>query len=139
VAIGSDDVRRLGDELSGDVVHPDDDGWDEVRQAWNLAVDQRPLAVVFPESADDVAATVVFAAANDLKVAFNGGGHNAGPVDWSADTLLVKTERMTGIGIEPAERRARIEAGVLGRPLAQAAGEYGLCYLSGTSPDAGVG
>jgi FAD/FMN-containing dehydrogenase len=138
VAIGSDDVRRLGDELSGDVVHPDDAGWEEVRQAWNLAVDQRPAAVVLPESADDVAATVVFAVAHDLKVAFNGGGHNAGPIDWTADTVLVKTERMTGIEIEPAERRARIEAGVLGRPLAQAAGEHGLSYLSGTSPDAGV-
>jgi FAD/FMN-containing dehydrogenase len=138
VAIGSDDVRRLGDELSGEVVHPDDAGWDEVRQAWNLAVDQRPVAVVFPESAEDVAATVVFAGANDLRVAFNGGGHNAGPIDWSAHTVLVKTERMTGIEIDPGVRRARIEAGVLGRPLAQAAGEHGLCYLSGTSPDAGV-
>ena len=38
MAIGSDDVRRLGDELSGDVVHPDDEGWDEVRQAWNLSL-----------------------------------------------------------------------------------------------------
>jgi FAD/FMN-containing dehydrogenase len=138
VAIGTDDVRRLGDELSGDVVHPDDASWDEVRQAWNLAVDQRPVAIVFPESSDDVSATVVFAAANGLRVAFNGGGHNAGPIDWSADTVLVKTERMTGIEIDPEERRARIEAGVLGRPLAQAAGEHGLCYLSGTSPDAGV-
>jgi FAD/FMN-containing dehydrogenase len=138
VATRSVDVRRLGDELSGDVVHPDDAGWGEVRQAWNLAVDQRPIAVVFPESADDVAATVRFAAANGLKVAFNGGGHNAGPIDWSADTLLVKSERMTGIAVDPAGRRARIEAGVLGRPLAEAAGEHGLCYLSGTSPDAGV-
>jgi FAD/FMN-containing dehydrogenase len=135
---GSDDVRRLGDELSGDVVLPGDAGWDEIRQSWNLAVDQRPVAIVFPESPDDVAATVVFAAAHGLKVAFNGGGHNAGPIDWSADTLLVKTERMTGIEIDSDARRARIEAGVLGRPLARAAWEHGLCYLSGTSPDAGV-
>ena len=81
MAIGTDDVRRLGDELSGDVVHHDDEGWDEVRQAWNLAVDQRPVAIVFPESSDDVSATVAFAAANGLRVAFNGGGHNAGPID----------------------------------------------------------
>ena len=31
-----------------------------------------------------------------------------------------------------------VEAGVLGKPLAQAAAEHGLCYLAGTSPDAGV-
>ncbi len=133
------DLRSLGSDLSGDVVLPDDDGWDVARQAWNLAVEQRPVAVVLPETADDVVATVVFAVENGLRIAFNGGGHNAGPIDWSRDTLLLKTERMTGVEIDAKARRARVEAGVLGKPLAQAAGEHGLCYLSGTSPDVGVG
>ena len=35
-------------------------------------------------------------------------------------------------------RRARVEAGVLSKPLAIAAGEHGLAYLAGTSPDVGV-
>ena len=130
--------RTLGSRLTGDVVVPDDAGWDEARQAWNLAVDQRPVAVVLPESADDVVATVEFAVEHDLRIAFNAGGHNAGTIDWSRDALLLKTERMRGIEIDPVARRARAEAGVLGKPLSQAAGEHGLCYLSGTSPDVGV-
>ena len=133
------DLRSLGSDLSGDVVLPGDDGWDAARQAWNLAVEQRPVAVVLPEAADDVVATVVFAAENGLRIAFNGGGHNAGPIDWSMEALLLKTERMSGVDIDAKARRARVEAGVLGKPLAQAAGEHGLCYLSGTSPDVGVG
>jgi FAD/FMN-containing dehydrogenase len=131
-------VRDLGDRIGGDVVLPGDDGWDVSRQAWNLAVDQRPVAVVYPASAEDVVATVRFAADNDLRIAFNAGGHNAGPITWSRDTLLLKTERMRGIEIDVAGRRARIEAGVLGKPLAVAAGEHGLAYLAGTSPDVGV-
>jgi FAD/FMN-containing dehydrogenase len=132
------DLGRLGDELAGDVVLAGDDGWDAARQAWNLAVEQRPVAVVLPESADDVVATVDFAVENGLRIAFNAGGHNAGPIDWSEDTLLLKTERMRGVEIDAQARRARVEAGVLSKPLAQAAGEHGLCYLSGTSPDTGV-
>jgi FAD/FMN-containing dehydrogenase len=132
------ELRELGDRLAGDVVLPDDEAWDTARQAWNLAVDQRPVAVVYPESADDVVATVRLAADRGLRIAFNAGGHNAGPIDWSEDTLLLKTERMRGIEIDPAARRARIEAGVLGKPLAIAAGEHGLAYLAGTSPDVGV-
>jgi FAD/FMN-containing dehydrogenase len=131
-------VRDLRDRIAGDVVLPGDDGWDDARGAWNLAVDQRPAAVVFPESADDVVATVRFAAERGLRIAFNAGGHNAGPIDWGRDTLLLKTGRMDGIEIDPAGRRARIGAGVLGRPLAVAAGEHGLAYLAGTSPDVGV-
>jgi FAD/FMN-containing dehydrogenase len=132
------DARRLGRDLAGDVVLPDDDGWDAARQAWNLAVAQKPVAVVLPESAEDIVATVVFAAENGLRIAFNGGGHNTGPIDWSMDALLLKTERMTGVEIDAQAQRARVEAGVLGKPLAEAAGEHGLCYLSGTAADVGV-
>jgi FAD/FMN-containing dehydrogenase len=132
------DIGALRDSLAGDVVLPAEDGWDTARQAWNLAVDQRPVAVVYPESADDVAAAVRFATSNDLRIAFYAGGHNTGPIDWSRDTLLLKTERMRGIEIDPAARRARVEAGVLAKPLAVAAGEHGLAYLAGTSPDVGV-
>ena len=132
------DLRELGDRLAGDVVMPGDETWDTARQAWNLAVDQRPVAVVYPESADDIAATVLLAAERGLRIAFNAGGHNAGPIDWSRDTLLVKSERMRGIEIDVAGRRARVEAGVLSKPLAVAAGNHGLAYLAGTSPDVGV-
>jgi FAD/FMN-containing dehydrogenase len=131
-------LRGLGHQLDGGVVLPGDEAWDTAKQAWNLAVDQRAVAVVYPDSADDVVATVRFAAKEGLRIAFNAGGHNAGPIDWSQDTLLLKTERMRGITIDVAARRARVEAGVLGKPLAAAAGEHGLAYLAGTSPDVGV-
>ena len=132
------ELRELGDRLGGDVVLPGDDAWDTARQAWNLAVDQRPVAVVYPETADDVVATVRLAAERGLRIAFNAGGHNAGTIDWSRDTLLLKTERMRGIEIDAAGRRARVEAGALSKPLAIAAGDHGLAYLAGTSPDVGV-
>ena len=132
------ELAELNERLDGDVVTPGDATWDTARQAWNLAVDQRPVAVAYPESAEDVVRTVRFASERGLRIAFNAGGHNAGPIDWSRDTLLLKTERMRAIEIDVAARRGRIEAGVLGKPLALAAGEHGLAYLAGTSPDVGV-
>ena len=132
------ELRDLDERINGDVVAPGDEAWQAARQAWNLAADQRPVAVVYPESVDDVVATVRFAAEHGLRIAFNAGGHNAGPIDWSHDTLLLKTERMDGITIDPERQRARVEAGALSRPLAVAAGEHGLAYLAGTSPNVGV-
>ena len=131
-------LRDLGALLQGEVVLPGDERWDAARQAWNLAVDQRPVAVAYPASAQDVTAVVRFAAEQGLRVAFNAGGHNAGSIDWSSDTILLKPERMRGIEIDVTTRRARVEAGVLANALATAAGEHGLAYLSGTSPDVGV-
>jgi hypothetical protein len=131
-------LRDLGDGLVGDVVLPGDEGWDAARSAWNLAVDQVPVAVVLPATADDVVATVRLAGEHGLAIAFNAGGHNAGPIDWGDPTILLKLDRMRGIEIDPGARRVRVEAGVLAKPLAVAAGEHGLAFLSGTSPDVGV-
>jgi FAD/FMN-containing dehydrogenase len=131
-------ARELGKALSGDVVLPDDESWEAARQSWNLAVDQRPVAVVLPESVEDVVATVRFARGHGLRIAFNAGGHNAGPIDWSSDALLLKMERMRRLEIDVEGRRARAEGGVLANPVAHAAGEHGLAYLAGTSPDVGI-
>ncbi len=131
-------ARALGKGLSGDVVLPDDESWDTARQSWNLAVEQRPVAIVLPESVQDVVDTVRFAAAHGLRIAFNAGGHNAGPIDWSRDALLLKMERMRGLEIDAEGRRARAEAGVLANSVAHAAGEHGLAFLAGTSPDVGI-
>jgi FAD/FMN-containing dehydrogenase len=124
--------------VAGRIATPDDSDWDQARLAWNLAADQQPIAVVVAESAEDVAATVGFAAGNDLKVAAQGTGHGAAPLAALDGTILLKTERMRGVKIDPNAGTARVEAGVLSLELAEAAGEHGMCSLPGSSPDVGV-
>jgi FAD/FMN-containing dehydrogenase len=132
------DVLALRAQLDGEVVTPIDASWDEARQAWNLAVDQRPAAVVYAESAADVVAVVNFARDHGLRVAPQGTGHNAGPLGPLADTVLLKTSRMRGVEIDAENERARVEAGVLWLEVVEAAAEHGLAALAGSSPDVGV-
>jgi hypothetical protein len=130
------DLSGLG--IKGRVALPGDADWDQARAAWNLTADQNPAAVALVESGEDVAAVVGYAAANDLRVAGQGTGHGAVPLPSLEGTILIKTERMRGIEIDPRERTARVEAGVLSLELAEAAGEHGLSGLPGSSPDVGV-
>jgi FAD/FMN-containing dehydrogenase len=124
--------------IAGRVATPSDPDWDGARAAWNLAADQHPQAVAFAESAEDVAATVRFAAENDLRVAGQGTGHGAVALPSLEDAILVKTERMRGIEIDPESRTARVEAGTLVVELSEAAGAHGLSGMPGSSPDVGV-
>ena len=120
------------------LVLPHDPGWQEARRAWNLAVDQRPAAVALPETAAEVFAVVRWARSRGLRVAPQGTGHAADAMGSLAHTVLVKTERMRGIEIDPEARRARVEAGVLWAEVTEAAAKHGLAALAGTSPDVGV-
>jgi FAD binding domain len=125
--------------IAGRIATPTDADWDEARLAWNLAADQRPEAVAFVESADDVAKVISFASENDLKVAGQGTGHGAFGLASSLEgTILLKTERMRGIEVDPVAQTARVQAGALVAELSGAAQAHGLSSMPGSSPDVGV-
>ena len=132
------DLQPLRSAVTGTVLLPGDEGWDLGRQAWNLAVDQLPAAVVFADGAADVAAAVRFAAQAGLRVTAQGTGHAAATHETLADTVLVKTIRMAAVSVDPEARTARVEAGVLVGDLAASAQEHGLAAVTGSSPDVGV-
>jgi FAD/FMN-containing dehydrogenase len=134
----AENVRALRARMTGRIVVPDDEDWDAARQAWNLAVDQRPAAVALPESADDVIEVVAFARRHSLRVAAQGTGHGAAPLGPLGATILVKTSRMRSVEIDADARVARVEAGVLWMEVVAAASEHGLAALAGSSPDVGV-
>ena len=138
LAATPDRTAALRDLLDGELVTPADPEWDEARLAWNLAADQRPTAVVFAESVDDVVAVVDYARDRGLHVTTQGTGHFANTLDSFTDTILLKTSRLRGVEIDPETRIARVEAGVLWEEVSLAAGEHGLAALAGSSSDVGV-
>jgi len=124
--------------ISPELTIPTDDGWDEARRAWNLAVDQHPTAVTHATRPEDVAAAVSYARERGLRVTVQATGHAAsamGPLD---DTLLVRTNRMGGARIDADDRVARVEAGALWGDVVERAGEHGLVALHGSSIDTGA-
>ena len=65
-------LEALRAAIAGQVFVPGQAGYDQARQAWNLAVDQRPAVVVEAGSAADVARAVRFALAHGMRIAPQG-------------------------------------------------------------------
>jgi hypothetical protein len=120
------------------LLRPGDPDYDRARQAWNLVIDQRPDAVALPGSAAEVADAVRYAASLGLRVAAQGTGHSAALLGDLSGTLLLRTDRMRAVRIDPVARVARAEAGVVWLDVVRAAAGHGLATLSGSSPDVGV-
>jgi hypothetical protein len=134
-AIALDTLRS---QFTGNLHAPGDAGYDEARVAWNLAVDQRPVLVAEPRTADDIAAVVRFARQQGLRVAPQGTGHNAAARTGVDESILLSTRLMRGVEIDFEHRSARVEAGALCADLTAPASELGLAALAGSSPDVGL-
>jgi FAD/FMN-containing dehydrogenase len=132
------DLHRLRAAVAGDVITPEDAGWDAARTAWNLLADQRPALIVQAADAEDVAETVRYARARDLRIAAQSTGHGAARHACLTGTVLIRTARMNDVTVDPAERTARVGAGARWTDVVAAAAPHGLACLHGFSAGVGV-
>jgi FAD/FMN-containing dehydrogenase len=137
-AIADSDLDALRAAIAGQVFASDHSGYDQARQAWNLAVDQRPGVVVVAESAADVIQAIGYARAHEMRIAPQGTGHGAAPLEPLDGAMLLRTTPMRQVDIDPATHTARVEAGALWQDVVGPAAEHGLAGLAGSSPNVGV-
>jgi hypothetical protein len=128
-------LNDLSSRLGNRVVGPQDSRWDEARRAWNLSVDQNPVAVAIPESPDDVVAVIEVAREHGLRVAPQGTGHSAAPRASLERSVLLDMSGMNAVEIDPDRRQARLQAGAQWQHVTPPAVEHGLAGLSGSAPD----
>jgi glycolate oxidase len=124
------DLGSLLDELGAEVVVTDPARMDKYR--WDRANDPDagvPLAVVRAGSTEDVQAAVRFAAAHGVPVVPRGAGSGlSGGASAVDGCLVVSTERMTGIEVDPVTRTAVVQPGLMNAQVKAAAAEHDLWY-----------
>ncbi|GAB3592260.1 FAD-binding oxidoreductase [Angustibacter peucedani] len=132
-------LQALRDSVSGPVLVHGVDPPELLAQecaGFNLAVQHRPAVVVGAERTADVVAAVRFAAFEGLPVGVLATGHgDAWPF---VDGVLVRTQRMDRVVVDPAHRTVRVAAGARWSQVVAAAAPYGLAPLSGSSSGVGV-
>ena len=106
--MASDDLKR---SLSGDVLTPDDPGYDDARRCFNALVDRRPAVIARCLGAEDVATAFDFARSEGLEVAVRGGGHNPAGHCVVDDGLVIDLTRMRSVTVDAERRLARAEGG----------------------------
>lgn len=133
IRVESSAVAALRRQIFGQVLVEGDNGYDGERSGWNLLSQGRPAVIVVPESAHDVSAAVRTAADLGLPVAVRATGH--GPSVPTDGSLLISTRRIATLQIDPADRLARVGAGVAVEAVVEAAGARGLAALAGSARD----
>jgi FAD/FMN-containing dehydrogenase len=132
------DVQKLSG-ISGRVLTPSDEGYEDARRVHNGLIDRRPAVIVQCQNADDAAAAVRFARASGLDIAVRGGGHNVAGRCVIDDALLIDLSQMKAVEVDADARTARAGGGALWADLNAATAEHGLAVTGGAISTTGIG
>ena len=138
IELGEAEVAGLKARLRGDLLRPDDSGYDDARRVWNGMIDKRPALIARCAGTADVIAAVTFAREHELVVSVRGGGHNYAGKSVCDDGLMIDLSPMKGITVDPARRIARAEAGLRLGEFDRATQEFGLATTLGENTDTGI-
>jgi FAD/FMN-containing dehydrogenase len=137
--LGTATVVELEKGITGSVIRPGDEEYEEARRVWNYAIDRRPALVVRAATVDDVARTVRFCASEGLPIAVRGGSHSVAGFSTCDDGVVIDLGAMTNISVDPDARQARAGGGTTWATFDAATQPYGLATTGGLVSTTGLG
>lgn len=103
-----DDLQR---RLSGYVLTPRDDGYDQAITIDNGRINQRPAFVVLVNSIDDVALSLRYARASGLPFTVRGGGHSANGYCLNTGGMVIDLSLMNAMSLNLQRKTVTVQMG----------------------------
>ena len=138
VPMRSPDIGGLQDGFRGELLRPEDPGYEDTRKVWNGSINRFPALIARCAGVADVIAAVKFAKDNGLLVAVRGGGHSFPGLSVCDGGLVIDLSPMKGIRVDPEARTVRAQAGVLLGELDRETQAFGLAVPSGIVTHTGL-
>jgi FAD/FMN-containing dehydrogenase len=134
-SILADELRT---SLRGDILLPNDRGYDEARKVFNGMIDKHPKMIAHCTSTADVVAAVKFAQKHRLLLAVRGGGHSVAGNAVCDDGLVVDLSRMKRIQVDPIAKTAQAQPGLRLGEFDRETQAFGLATTLGIVSNTGI-
>ena len=131
-------VAELSAGLRGRIVGRDDPDYDESRKIWNGSIDRRPALIARCAGVADVISAVKWARTNGVPTTIRSGGHSFPGLSVADDAFVIDLSMLKGVRVDPQQRTARVQAGVLLGELDKETQAFGLAAPSGIVTHTGV-
>ena len=125
--------------ITGEIIGPEDSGYDEARRVHNGMIDRSPGVVLRAASADDVAAGIGFARSHDVPLAIRGGGHSAPGLGTIDDGVVIDLAPLSAVNVDASGRTVAVGGGATLTQVDAATAEVGMATPLGILGTTGVG
>ncbi|OSC98710.1 FAD-binding domain-containing protein [Trametes coccinea BRFM310] len=127
------DFETFRSSFTGDILTPDDPGYDQAIARWAKNAARRAAVVAFVKDAEDVSKAIRYAKQAKLPIAIKGGGHNPSGASSSEGGLVIDLSRyLNEAKIDPEKRLAYVGGGATWETVDKAAIQHGLATVGGT-------
>lgn len=133
----SSTFKELIPRLTGQLILPGDEAYDQARQIWNGRVNKHPAVIVRCADAQDVVHSVRWARSHGLALSARGGGHDFAGRALCDRGMVIDFSQMKAATIDLKANTARIQAGATVSDLINVSQRDGL--VTSTGVVAGVG
>jgi FAD/FMN-containing dehydrogenase len=132
-------IEKLAAEFAGELIQPEDAGYDAARQIWNGQIQRRPALMARCQGVADVMAVVRFCREHDLPASVRGGGHAVAGHAICDGGVVIDLSAMTGSRVDPMARTIQVEGGCLNSHLDRESQAFGLAATGGIVSHTGIG
>jgi FAD/FMN-containing dehydrogenase len=129
----------IPETFRGEVVRPGDPAYDDLRQVVAGNIDRRPVVILRPVDASDVATAVAVARESGLPLAVRCGGHSGAGHSAVDDGIVLDVRNLRTLEIDPEGKSAWAGAGLTAGEYTVAAGEHRLATGFGDIGSVGLG
>jgi hypothetical protein len=128
----------LRGKFRGDLLSPNDDGYEDARKIWNAMVARRPALIARCADVADVQTAVRAAASASVLTAVRCGGHSLAGFGSCEGGMVIDLSRMRDVHVEEHTKRARFAGGCLLGTIDTATQKVGLAFPAGVVSHTGA-
>ena len=134
----NDSIIELRKTFTGQLLRPNDPGYEEARKVHNGLIDKRPALIARCRGVADVIDAVNLGHDLGLEVAVRGGGHNVAGRATVDNGLMIDLATMKGIHVDSSRKTVRAQGGVTWAELNRETQLHGLAVTGGVVSTTGI-
>src|SRR5215216_854345 len=132
-------IQAFSSRVRGQLIRPEDDGYDEARTVFYGGFDRRPALIVRVKDATDISHVIALARESGLELAVRSGGHSVAGHSTTDGGIVLDLSEMKGLEIDLERHTAWAQTGLTAGEYTAAVGAHGLATGFGDTGSVGIG